>query len=194
MLEKEYEILKQIEELYSGDISDDDFLKKCEGKEVRLKAWKEAFNEYPLYEIQKAINVYYTKKSSTTRPNIAQIKAILSANNAHCEQPKEETKEVYEPDYDIKYFDEDVNNGNCHHNRYYYTEALEMIRKHEYPFVADIQNPTHNEMITVIEHICESRTKKKHEFSSRNELIELGYDMNRHYSTDELLEKSIRRM
>lgn len=193
-MEKEYEIMKQIYELYSGDITDSDFLKHCENQKSKSEAWKQAFKEYPLDEVKKAISFYYTNKSSTTRPNIAQIKAILSANNAHYEQPKEETKEVYEPDYDIKYFDEDVNNGNCHHNRYYYTEALEMIRKHEYPFVADIQHPTHNEMITVIKHICESRTKKKHEFLSRNDLIELGYDMNRHYSTDELLEKSIRRI
>jgi hypothetical protein len=193
MLEKEYEILKQIEELYSGDISDNDFLKKCEGKEVRLKAWREAFKEYPLFEVQKAIDFYYTKKSSSTRPNIAQIRAILTSNNAHFEEKPTEEVFDYKPDLDVLYFDEDIKNGSCHHNKYYYTEALVRIRRHEYPIVADNENPTHSEMITVIEHLCESRTGKKEEFLSDNDLKTLGYDMSRKYSMDEILKNTVRK-
>lgn len=193
MLEKEYEILKHIEELYSGDISDDAFLKKCEGKEVRLKAWKEAFNEYPLFEVQKAIDIYYSKKSSNVRPNIAQIKAILVSNNVHHEEVPSGNIDC-KPDLDVLYFDEDIKNGSCHHNKYYYTEALVRIRRHEYPIVADNENPTHSEMITVIEHLCESRTGKKEEFLSDNDLKTLGYDMSRRYSMDEILKNIVRRI
>lgn len=193
MLEKEYEILKQIEELYSGDISDDDFLKKCEGKEVRLKAWREAFKEYPLYEVKKAIDFYYTKKSSKTRPNIAQITAILSANGVDKEQEPERV-EPYQCDLDVRYMHEDVENGNCHHNLYYYTRALNMIRRYEYPNVCDINNPTHAEMIMVIEHLCEAKTGKKYEFLSENDLISLGYKKDKKYSLDDALKNITRRI
>lgn len=192
-MEKEFEIMKLIYELYSGDITDSEFLKHCENQKSKSEHWKQAFKEYPLDEVKKAISFYYTNKSSTTRPNIAQIKAILISNHAHIETEPTEVV-CYKPDLDVRYMQEDVENGNCHHNLYYYREALEKIRKHEYPIVADSENPTHSEMITVIEHLCEAKTGKKYEFLSENDLISLGYKKDKKYSLDDALKNITRRI
>ena len=56
MLTKELETLKLIEELYHGDTTEQDMLDFAEKNQTKIQAWKEAFDEYPLYEITKAIN------------------------------------------------------------------------------------------------------------------------------------------
>lgn len=193
-MEKEYAILKHIEELYKGDIEDEDFMLLCQGKETKLAAWREAFNEYSLSDVLDKIDEFYVKKSSKTRPNIAQIRALLNAGGVEKEKTVEASSETYLPDLDSRYMHEDVENGNCHHNKYYYTEALKRIRNNEYQFISDIINPTKSEMIEVIEEICEQRTGKKWEFLSKNDLISQGYDMSKRYSVDDLMKSMFKRV
>lgn len=185
MLSKELQILKQIEELYGGDIDDEKFLELCKGKESKLSAWKEAFKDYPLFEITRAINHFYVKKSSKTRPNISQITAILQENNATIESKP--SVEVSKPDLDRAYMHEDVEAGNCHYNLYYYTAALIKIRNNEYPMLRDVVNPTKGELTEVMEDLCLKRIGKKIEFLSKNDLIAQGYDMNKRYSVADLM-------
>lgn len=144
MLDKELEILKHIEELYKGDISEDDFLKACRGMETRIQAWKEAFENFLLYDVLKAIDHYYVKKSSKTRPNIAQITAILHESGSRPDLYKGPVEKV-EPDVDIKMVMIDNENGEMNWLVPHYSAVWDLIRINYFPFVADINNPTHEE-------------------------------------------------
>lgn len=194
MLSKELEILRHIEELYKNDISEEDFLIKVQGKETQISAWAEAFSDYELSDVLNVLDEYFAKRNNRTPPRIAQIKAMLNANGIIEEKKTESTHEDYLPDYDIRYMNEDVENGDCHYNRYYYTEALKRIRNNEYLFVKDIQNPTKSELKEVMEELCEKKTGNKIEFLSRNDLISQGYDMERKYSAQDLINSMFKRM
>lgn len=194
MLSKELEILKHIEELYKHDVTDDEFLAEMAGKETLVMAWQKAFSEYELSDVIQAIDEYFAKRNNRTPPRIPQIEALLNVNGAKKETPIELSGETYIPDYSIRYMDEDVQAGNCHHNRYYYDEALRQIRANYYPFIKDIQNPTHADMTEVLEDICEKRSGKKWEFLSRNDLISEGYDMEKTYSVSDLMKTMFKRI
>lgn len=183
MLSKELEILRLIEELYHGDTTEQEMMDFAEKNQTKIQAWREAFAEYPLYEVTKAINHFYTKKSSKTRPNIAQITAILSANGVD-KEPEPKSVETYQSDLDIRYMHEDVESGDCHHNLYYYTAALRKIRNGDIPWLRDEMMPSKADLTEVMERICEDRTGNKWEFLSRNDFISQGYDINKRYSID----------
>lgn len=168
MLAKELEILKLIEELYHGDIAEDEFLKTCKGKETKIQAWKEAFAEFPLYEVTKAINHFYVKKSSKTRPNIAQIKAILDENNAQREITTDVEK--VEPSIGLKYQMEDRETGNMHWYVHDYLTVEKLIRKGVYQFVYNYQYPTKDEFDRCMEMWCEETTGHKYRFYSRKDI------------------------
>ena len=137
MLEKELEILKQIEELYSGDISEQEFLEACKGKETKIAAWREAFEEYPLYEVTKAINHFYVKKSSKTRPNIAQLTAILQENNATKEIQTKQAESIT-PSLAIQYVNQDEADGNMRWFVPDYINVERLIRQDRWYFVQNI--------------------------------------------------------
>lgn len=183
MLSKELEILRHLEELYKQDVTEEEFLEEMKGKEVKIAAWKKSFDDYDLSDVLRAIDEYFAKKNNRTPPRIPQIEAMLHSNGAKKEEHYEEIK-PYNCEYDYRYMHEDVESGNCHHNLYYYTAALRLIRANEYPLVEDIEHPTHAEMTEVLEDICEKRTGKKWEFLSKNDLISQGEDMTKRYSID----------
>ena len=178
MLSKELEILRLIEELYHGDTTEQEMMDFAEKNQTKIQAWRDAFAEYPLYEVTKAINHFYTKKSSKTRPNIAQITAILSANGVD-KEPEPKSVETYQSDLDVLYMHEDVNSGDCHHNLYYYTAALRKIRNGDVPWLRDEMMPSKADLTEVMERICEERTGNKWEFLSKNDFISQGYDINK---------------
>lgn len=188
MLSKELEILRHLEELYKQDVTEEEFLEEMKGKEVQTSAWKKAFEDYDLSDVLQAIDEYFAKKNNRTPPRIPQIEALLRSNGVKKEEHIEPTGEVYQPEYDYRYMHEDVLSGNCHHNLYYYTAALKKIRAGEYPLIEDIQHPKHNEMLEVVEEICEQRTGKKYEFLSKNDLISQGADVDRKFTWEDVMD------
>lgn len=169
MLSKELEILKIIEELYVGDISDDDFIKKCKGKDVKLEAWKEAFEDYPLYEVSKAINHFYVRKSSKTKPNIAQIRAILQENNATREVSPAHSEKI-EPSFGIKFMEQDKTEGNMHWFVPDYMRVERLIADDYWTWIYNIKNPTIDEFHRCIEEWCLNLTGHKYRFYSENDI------------------------
>jgi len=144
MLSKELEILKQIEELYHGDISEDEFLRACQGQEKKIEAWREAFDEYPLYEVSKAINHFYVKKSSKTRPNIAQLTAILQETNATKETAEKPVEKVELPFW-LKFQQQDRETGDMSWLVPHYQIVGRLIVQDYFPFVQNIYNPTYED-------------------------------------------------
>lgn len=169
MLEKELEILKQIEELYSGDISEQEFLEACKGKETKIAAWREAFKDYPLYEVAKAINHFYVKKSSKTRPNIAQLTAILSESGAS-KDFYEKPVEAIEPSFGLKYQIEDKLNGDTHWFVTDYLTVESLIKQDYWGWVYNIKNPSKDEFHRCMEKWCRERTGHKYRFYSDNDI------------------------
>lgn len=144
MLEKELEILKHIEELYNHDIGEAEFALKCQGKESQIEAWKKAFAEYYLIDIIDAIDDFYVKKSSKTRPNIAQLLAMMKAKNVKPISLKNENNKVV-PDYALQYQKQDKEEGNMHWLVPEYEAVWRKIQNGGFPFVYDFNKPTHEE-------------------------------------------------
>lgn len=186
-MEKHLEIYKRIEELYHADTTDEAIEKYAMQNQEKMALWKKAFDEYSLSDVLQAIDEYFAKKNNRTPPRIPQIEALLHSSGAKREEKYEEV-EPYQPEYDYRYMHEDVESGNCHHNLYYYTAALKKIRAGEYPLIEDIQHPKHNEMLEVVEEICEQRTGKKYEFLSKNDLISQGADVDRKFTWEDVMD------
>lgn len=194
-MEKHLEIYKHISELYKADTTDEEIIRYAEKNTAKMEAWKRAFNDYYLQDVINVIDEYFAKKNNKTPPRIEQIKAILNANKAQKEsQQEEEEKTEYLPDIDYLYMHEDVENGNCHHNLYYYSEALKRIRNNEYAHLLDVYNPSKSELMEIVEKLCEEKTGNKYEFLSKNDLIAQGYDEKARYSIDELTKTMLKRV
>lgn len=174
MLAKELEILRTIEELYHGDTTEQEMLDFAEKNQAKIQAWKEAFNDYDLYDITKAINHFYVKKSSKTRPNIAQITAILQENNAQRETTTDVEK--VEPSIGLKYQIEDRETGNMHWFVHDYFTVEKLIRKGVYQFVYNYQHPTKDEFDRCMEMWCEETTGHKYRFYSRKDIDRMSED------------------
>lgn len=169
MLTKELETLKLIEELYHGDTTEQDMLDFAEKNQTKIQTWKEAFEEYPLYEITKAINHFYVKKSSKTRPNIAQIMAILEENNAEKEH-KAEVFEKPEITFGMKFLEEDKENGDMHWFVPDYMTVERLILADKWGWIYNIKKPTKDEFHRAIEEWCTELTGYKYRFYSDNDI------------------------
>lgn len=172
MLDKELEILKLIEELYHGDTTEQDMLDFAMKNQTKVQAWKEAFNEYSLYDVTKAINHFYMKKSSKTRPNIAQLRAILSESGAAREITP--TNEKAELGFGLKFQQIDKENGDMHWFVPDYVEVERLIRKDVWGFVYNIKNPTIDEFHRCIEEWCKETTGHKYRFYSDNDISKMS--------------------
>jgi len=171
MLSKELEILKQIEELYHGDISEEDFINECLGKEKKIEAWREAFAEYPLYEVSKAINHFYVKKSSKTRPNIAQLTAILQENNAVRETSYQ--RETFDLGFGLKFQQMDKENGDMHWFVPDYQKVENLISMDYWGWVSNIKNPSYDDFHRCMEEWCLETTGHKYRFYSDNDIANM---------------------
>ena len=137
-MEKAQEILFHIDELYTENPSEEKILQLAEKNPTRYQAWVDAFKDYDLSYVLQAIDEYWEYKSSKTKPNVAQIKAIL---NAHKTSLVKETaapkKELPSPE---KFMADDIKTGDCRNNLYVYRDAFEICLKEFLPQVipADI--------------------------------------------------------
>lgn len=172
MLDKELEILKLIEELYHGDTTEQDMLDFAMKNQTKVQAWKEAFNDYSLYDVTKAINHFYMKKSSKTRPNIAQLRAILSESGAAREITP--TNEKAELGFGLKFQQIDKENGDMHWFVPDYVEVERLIRKDVWGFVYNIKKPTIDEFHRCIEEWCKETTGHKYRFYSDNDISKMS--------------------
>ncbi len=78
-MEKALEILKHIEELYVAEPDLAKIERMAENNPERVGAWEEAFAPYDLADILAAIDDFWQFKNSKSRPNVAQITAVLTA-------------------------------------------------------------------------------------------------------------------
>jgi hypothetical protein len=78
-MEKTQEILKHIFELYQeNEPADEDVIRWCEKNIERYKAWEEAFIEYDMLDVFRAIDIYWRYTSDKTKPTVAKLLAMLS--------------------------------------------------------------------------------------------------------------------
>lgn len=96
-MDKTQEILFHIEELYSEKPSQYKVEQMCKANPTRYQAWVDAFKDYDLPDVLAAIDNFWEFKSSKTKPNVAQVKAILTTHKAE----KLKQAEALEPKREI---------------------------------------------------------------------------------------------
>lgn len=78
-MEKAYEILKHIEELYSKENVTDESIKKELNKNPEVvNAWREAFELYDLTDVFKAIDEFWRYTNNKSKPRVAQLLSMLN--------------------------------------------------------------------------------------------------------------------
>lgn len=195
-MEKAQEILFHIEELYTENPSEEKIIQACEKNPTRYQAWVDAFNGYDLSDVLSAIDNFWEFKNSKTKPNVAQIKAIL---NAHKTEKTTETREgelkALSPA--IQRMESDIESGNCHHLLRVYEEAvkyiltdklIEAIGASEYgklsydqKYQTAVKNGLFNDFDTTLKTVCFMLNGKEEQFQSENDLINAGgarFDLN----------------
>ena len=125
-MEKAQEILKHIDELYCIKVD----LKKIENmpetNPTMYEMWSDAFKDYDLPDVLTAIDNFWEFKSSKTKPNVAQIKAILTSHKAEKLRQAAESapkKELPSPENLMAL---DISTGDCRNNLYVYREAFDI--------------------------------------------------------------------
>lgn len=93
-MEKAQEILYHIEELYTEKPSEEAVIRHSKENPVRYQAWVDAFKDYDLSDVLEAIDSFWEYKSSKSKPNVAQIKAILNAHKTEKSTSASDTPEI----------------------------------------------------------------------------------------------------
>lgn len=193
-MEKAQEILFHIEELYTENPSEEKIIQACEKNQTRYQAWVDAFNGYDLSDVLSAIDNFWEFKNSKTKPNVAQIKAILNAHKT------EKTTETREGEFNalspaIQRMESDIESGNCHHLLPVYEEAVKYIltdklidlvgvsewRNMDYSkrYQTAKNNGLFDDFDMTLRGVCLKNYGKEEQFQSENDLINAsGY----HYS------------
>lgn len=125
-MEKAQEILFHIDELYTENPSEDKIRQMAENNPTRYQAWVDAFKDYDLPDVLTAIDNFWEFKSSKTKPNVAQIKAILTSHKAEKLRQAAESapkKELPTPENLMAL---DISTGDCRNNLYVYREAYDI--------------------------------------------------------------------
>lgn len=78
-MEKALEILQHMEKLYAKDYNENYAAELSDKNPDMVSAWAEAFRAYDLVDVLAAIDDFWQFKNSKSRPNVAQITAILTA-------------------------------------------------------------------------------------------------------------------
>lgn len=116
-MEKGLEILKHINELYKGDVSDEEMLRFAEKNSEIVNSWQEAFQNYELEDVLRIVDEYWTHKSNKTAPRVAQLLAMLNSDKdvkrvySHVEEPieiKADSHTFWESDPALSYYLRDV--------------------------------------------------------------------------------------
>lgn len=95
-MDKAQQILFHLDELYAEEAKEEKILRACEINPAKYGAWRDAFDEYDLSDVLFAIDEFWQYKSNKTRPNVAQIRAILNAKKAEKIKKAEATAPVKE--------------------------------------------------------------------------------------------------
>lgn len=173
-MEKHLEIFKHIEELYHGDITDEEMLQYADKNQAKMDAWRDAFEGFLLHDVLNVIDEYFAKKNNRTPPRIAQIKALLNSNNIHDEKENHTNKkEIIEPCLAIKYQQQDREEGNMHWFVPDYLVVEQLIRADNWGFVQNIYKPTLEEFHRCLEYYCEDLTGHKYRFYSDNDIAKM---------------------
>ena len=126
-MDKTQQILFHLDELYTEEANEERILRACEKNPAKYGAWRDAFEEYDLSDVLFAIDEFWQYKSNKTRPNVAQIRAILNAKKAE-KIKKAETQAVKaELPTPESLMQDDIKAGNCRNNLYVYREAYELV-------------------------------------------------------------------
>lgn len=116
-MEKGLEILKHINELYKGDVSDEEMLRFAEKNSEIVNSWQEAFQNYELEDVLRIVDEYWTHKSNKTAPRVAQLLAMLNSDKdvkrvyPHVEEPieiKTDSSTFWNTDPAMAYYLRDV--------------------------------------------------------------------------------------
>lgn len=125
-MDKTQEIIFHIDELYTENPSEDKIRQMAENNPTRYQAWVDAFKDYDLPDVLTAIDNFWEFKSSKTKPNVAQIKAILNTHKAEKLKQAAESapkKELPTPEGLMAL---DISTGDCRNNLYVYREAFDI--------------------------------------------------------------------
>lgn len=142
-MEKAQEILFHIDELYTENPSEEKILQMAENNPTRYQAWVDAFKDYDLPDVLTAIDNFWEFKSSKTKPNVAQIKAILNTHKAEKLRQAAESapkKELPSPESLMQL---DIATGDCRNNLYVYREAFDICLKQFLPEVVPVDVVEH---------------------------------------------------
>ena len=127
-MEKAQEILFHLDELYNETPSEFKITQACKANPVRYQAWVDAFKDYDLSDVLLAIDEYWQFKNSKTKPNVAQILAILNAKRA--EKVKEVPQTVAQAakgDFAWERMAADIEAGCCRNALYVYRDAERIV-------------------------------------------------------------------
>lgn len=95
-MEKAYEILKHIEELYSKEnVTEENIRKELNKNPEVVNAWREAFELYDLTDIFKAIDEFWRYTNNKSKPRVSQLLSILNTTKeVEKEKPQEKQPSV----------------------------------------------------------------------------------------------------
>lgn len=128
-MEKAQEILFHLDELYNETPSEFRITQACKANPARYQMWVDAFKDYDLTDVLISIDEYWEFKNSKTKPNVAQIKAILNAKKT--EKQKEVSTESMSVaqcgDFAWERMNADIEAGCCRNNLYVYRDAERIV-------------------------------------------------------------------
>lgn len=116
-MSKAQEIADYIADLYGG---------KSELTATQIENLTRAFEKYDVEDIKHAINEYWTYKNSKTKPNVAQVLALLDAHKTE-KLPETDKGGQAKDDIAIERMQADIEAGNCRNNLYVYKDAVDII-------------------------------------------------------------------
>lgn len=125
-MDKTQQILFHLDELYTEEANEERILRACEKNPAKYGAWRDAFEEYDLSDVLFAIDEFWQYKSNKTRPNVAQIRAILNAKKAEKIKKAEDTAPKKELPTPENLMAQDIATGDCRNNLYVYREAYDI--------------------------------------------------------------------
>lgn len=128
-MEQAQEILKHIDELYLTRVDLQKIEDMPETNPTQYQAWVEAFKDYDLSDVLLAIDEYWEFKNSKTKPNVAQIKAILNAKKAEKQKEILTVAETVAKCGDVAWerMNADITAGCCRNNFYIYRDAERIV-------------------------------------------------------------------
>lgn len=125
-MDKTQQILFHLDELYTEEANEERILRACEKNPAKYGAWRDAFEEYDLSDVLFAIDEFWQYKSNKTRPNVAQIRAILNAKKAEKVKKAEAEAPVKELSTGYTFWKQDGERGDLKYFLQDYERAFDL--------------------------------------------------------------------